>query len=396
MDGTQILKILLARGITPGSVLHKGEQRIRLTFDFDPILTEAVKQIPGRLWSRTLKAWHVPRDRELLEQLVKSLSSGIETATKIPLEPKPKHSDPGDTLPLTMQLQREDIPEVEIMNIVISHIMRFKEYLQAQRYSESTIKSYTEALKIFLIQVWPRQVHEITDNDALLFFKTYCYDKKLSISWQRLIINAIKLFYKTIEHKKIQVENLGRPHKDKLLPNVLSKEEVTRIIKSTGNQKHRAMLSLIYSCGLRRGELLKLLPSHIDSQRKVIIIKAAKGRKDRMVPVPISMLEMLREYFKVYRPKRYLFEGHHPGEPYSDRSLNLVFKKSCRMAKIKKNATLHWLRHSFATHHLEKGTDLRYIQELLGHNSSRTTEIYTHVSAKKLQEIRSPFEDLEL
>jgi integrase/recombinase XerD len=154
------------------------------------------------------------------------------------------------------------------------------------------------------------------------------------------------------------------------------------------------MLCLIYSCGLRRSELLNLKPNEIDSKRNIVLIKQAKGKKDRIVPLSAKILELLRKYYVIYRPKHFLFEGSLPGAPYSEKSLQSVLKQALQKAKIEKPVTLHWPRHSYATHLLENGTDLRYIQELLGHSSSRTTEIYTHVSTKNLQQIRSPFDDL--
>jgi integrase/recombinase XerD len=154
------------------------------------------------------------------------------------------------------------------------------------------------------------------------------------------------------------------------------------------------MLSLIYSCGLRCGELLALQPVHIDSKRNIVLLKNSKGKKDRVVPLSPKILELLRKYYKVYKPKMYLFEGQEVGNPYSHKSLQSVLKQTLIKAGIKKPVTLHWLRHSYATHLLESGTDLRYIQELLGHNSSKTTEIYTHVSTKNIQQIKSPFDDL--
>ncbi len=160
------------------------------------------------------------------------------------------------------------------------------------------------------------------------------------------------------------------------------------------NIKHRTMLSLIYSCGLRCGELLKMKPKDIDSKRMLVMIRLAKGKKDRIVPLSEKVLQLLREYYKRYRPKEWLFEGQKVGEAYSERSLQLVLKHAIEKAGIKKPVSLHWLRHSYATHLLESGTDLRYIQELLGHKSSKTTEIYTHVSTKSIQNIRSPFDDL--
>ena len=154
------------------------------------------------------------------------------------------------------------------------------------------------------------------------------------------------------------------------------------------------MLSLIYSCGLRRSELLHLKPSDIDSKRNIVIIRQSKGKKDRITPLSPKILALLREYYQLYKPKTYLFEGQESGTTYSEQSLQSVLKQALQKGNITKPVTLHWLRHSYATHLLESGTDLRYIQELLGHNSSKTTEIYTHVSTKNLQQIKSPFDDL--
>jgi integrase/recombinase XerD len=175
---------------------------------------------------------------------------------------------------------------------------------------------------------------------------------------------------------------------------VLGKQEIKAIIEAPTNLKHRAMLSLIYACGLRRSELLNLSLSDVLSDRNLLFIRQSKGKKDRVVPISDKIIEMLREYYKAYKPKAWLFEGQFPNSKYSEKSLENVLKQSLAKAKIKKKVSLHWLRHSYATHLLESGTDLRYIQELLGHSSSRTTEIYTHVSTQSLHQIRSPFDDL--
>ena len=192
----------------------------------------------------------------------------------------------------------------------------------------------------------------------------------------------------------MEVDLIRRLKRAHLLPNVLSKEEVCLILSAQRNLKHRAMLSLIYSCGLRRGELLNLKLEDIDSKRGLVIIRMAKGKKDRVTPLSEKVLVMLREYFRAYHPKIWLFEGQRAGERYDERSLASVLKQALEKCKINKPVTLHWLRHSYATHLLESGTDLRYIQELLGHRSSRKTEIYTHVSNKELQRIISPFDSL--
>ena len=202
------------------------------------------------------------------------------------------------------------------------------------------------------------------------------------------------MYFKTCRDTKIEVEKIHRPKREKVLPNVLSKEEVKAILEAHSNLKHKIMLSLIYSCGLRCGELLALQPVHIDSKRNIVLLKNAKGKKDRIAPLSPKILEMLREYYKLFKPTTYLFEGQHAGTPYDSRSLQKVLKLALNKARIVKPVTLHWLRHSYATHLLESGTDLRYIQELLGHSSSKTTEVYTHVSTKSIQHIKSPYDDL--
>ena len=166
------------------------------------------------------------------------------------------------------------------------------------------------------------------------------------------------------------------------------------ILQAHKNIKHRTMLSLIYACGLRRGELLNLKIGDIDSKRGMLRINQGKGAKDRMVPISPKVVDMLREYYRTEKPKVYLFEGANSGQPYSAKSLENVLNQAVRKSGIHKKPTLHWLRHSYATHLLESGTDLRYIQELLGHKSSKTTEIYTHVSTGNLQQIKSPFDEL--
>lgn len=190
------------------------------------------------------------------------------------------------------------------------------------------------------------------------------------------------------------VDKIHRPKRSKVLPNVLSKEEIKLIWNAHSNIKHKMMLSLIYSCGLRRSELLNLKPADIDSKRGIVIIRQGKGKKDRIAPLSPKILEMLREYYVLCKPKTWLFEGQNIGEQYSEYSLQSVLKQALQKVGNTKPVTLHWLRHSYATHLLENGTDLRYIQELLGHSSSKTTEIYTHVSTKSLQQIKSPFDDL--
>ncbi len=273
-------------------------------------------------------------------------------------------------------------------------LSRFSNYMRERRYSVRTIDAYVECLRIFFRHYPEKDILEITNADVSDFNRRYILDRNLSATYQTQFIKAIQLFYEKIPRKKLVLENIERPRKGRFLPRVLSKEDVGNILGRTINLKHRAMLSLIYACGLRRSELLNMKIADVDSKRNVIVIRRAKGDKDRIVPLSPKILEMLRSYFKLYRPKTWLFEGQMPNTPYAETSLQRVFEAAKQRAGIRQKFTLHCLRHCYATHLLESGTDLRYIQELLGHSHSKTTEIYTHVSTRSIQQIKSPFDDL--
>jgi integrase/recombinase XerD len=274
------------------------------------------------------------------------------------------------------------------------HLIAFKNYMNFRRYSQNTIKTYADALEVFFRFYKDQAPESLNIEDIINFNTSYILKKNLSASYQNQVINAIKLFYRNRFNRAMEVDFIQRPRREKRLPNVLSKNEVKSILEAPTNLKHRAMLSLIYACGLRRSELLNLTLKDILSDRNLLFIRQSKGKKDRVVPISIKLIEILRDYYKAFKPKTWLFEGQEVGKKYSERSIQLVLNQAVEKAKIVKPVSLHWLRHSYATHLLESGTDLRYIQELLGHSSSRTTEIYTHVSTRNLQQIRSPFDDL--
>ncbi len=340
-------------------ISHNGEKRIAVYFEKNKDLIERIKKLEGSRWSQSLKVWHLP-----------------------------------DTEKYRNQFQII-FPETKLINEEgIEAITKFTLWLRSKRYSEKTIITYCDGLKSFLVFYNKKPIQSITNEDVIIFNNEYIIKNKLSESYQNQIVNAIKLYFKIIRDTKIDIEKIHRPKRAKTLPNVLSKEEVKAILEAPTNLKHKMMLSLIYSCGLRSGELLALEPKHIDSKRNIVLLKNSKGKKDRIAPLSPKILELLRSYYLMYKPVKYLFEGNIVGEPYSEKSLQQVMKQSIQKANIFKPVTLHWLRHSFATHLLESGTDLRYIQELLGHSSSKTTEIYTHVSTKNIQQIRSPFDDL--
>jgi integrase/recombinase XerD len=338
-------------------VKHNKEKRIAIYFEKDATLITRIKKLENVRWSATLNAWHLPDNEENRERF----------KIKLEIVQNSKHAE-------SMQ--------------------QFEYWLKSKRYSANTIKTYLEALKSFLLFYNSKPIEDITNEDIIIYNNDFILKNKLSSSYQNQIVNAVKLFFRTIENKLMNEELLHRPRTEKKLPNVLSKEEVKAILNALSNLKHKTMLSLIYSCGLRRSELLKLKPNDIDSKRNIIIVRAAKGKKDRIVPLSDKILGMLREYYKTYKPKTWLFEGQNENEPYDERSLSNVLKQALAKTKIMKPVSLHWLRHSYATHLLEAGTDLRYIQEILGHGSSRTTEIYTHVSTRSIQQIISPFDTL--
>lgn len=320
-------------------IKHNTENRIAVYFQKNADLIARIKKIDGARWSQTLMAWHIPDTEE------------NRIRFKI--------------IPLSHTIPSEE---------AIVQIEKFQQWMRSKRYSESTITTYCEALKSFLVFYREKPISEITNEDVIIYNNDYILKNNLSASYQNQITNAIKLYFKTIQDTKIEVDKIHRPKRAKVLPNVLSKEEIKLILNAHSNIKHKTMLSLIYSCGLRCGELLALEPVHIDSKRNLVLLKNAKGKKDRIAPLSPKILEMLREYYKVHQPTTYLFEGQIKGQPYDARSLQLILKQALQKTGITKPATLHWLRHSFATHLLESGTDLRYIQELLGHNSSKTTE----------------------
>ena len=346
---------------------------LALRFDYNAALKERVKALKGTRWSSMERAWLYPYDPDKLGWLKERLSQWFRVQVSPDL--------PSDIYPKLNANHQNALSQ-------------FESWLENKRYSENTIRSYVQAMLTFLRFHRDKDLAEIEEGDIIRFNKEHILAHKFSASYQNQIVSAIKLFFKTRENRNLDLELLPRPRREQKLPNVLSKEEVKAILEALINHKHRAMLSLIYACGLRRSELLDLRLTDVDSKRMILIIRQSKGKKDRIVPIGEKLLEMLRNYFVQYRPEVYLFEGQRKAAPYSARSLEKVFHRACAKAGITKKPTLHWLRHSYATHLLEKGTDLRYIQELLGHKSSRTTEIYTHVSTHNIQQIKSPFDDL--
>jgi integrase/recombinase XerD len=357
------------------------EDKIHIKIPYDAELIAGMKTIKEAKWQPSEKAWILPNDKALVDILFRTFK-GIAWI----------HLRKNTEKKVSIQKVEEKIPKkVKPENPVIAD---FIAYLNSKRYSENTVETYSDALKTFFRFLSGKAIAAIENSDVIRFNNEYILKNGYSVSYQNQVINAIKLFFDKIKNKKLEIEKLHRPKSERKLPSVLSKEEVKKILDAPHNLKHRAMLSLIYACGLRRSELLNLKLNDIHRERMILIIRQSKGKKDRIVPISEKLLEMLTNYWKIFKPGTWLFEGQEAGQMYSEKSLENVLKQSVRKAGITKPVSLHWLRHSYATHLLENGTDLRYIQELLGHSSSKTTEIYTHVSTKNIQKIKSPFDDL--
>jgi integrase/recombinase XerD len=370
-------------------LVHKNEERLFLEFAYDTELITLAKNIPGILWSQTRKGWHIPASQELIDTVAELFEgkAHIEYAGLNTVKIK------AGAIEKQRAITEEPIA-AKVSETTQYKLNKFINWMQSRRYSESTVKTYSESIRTFVRFYAYKAVEDIDNDDLIRFNNEYILANKYSSSFQNQVVNAIKLFYLSVEHRNLDIELIHRPKREHKLPNVLSKEDVKAILEALANTKHRCMLSLIYACGLRRSELINLKPADVDSGRHLLLIRNAKGKKDRIVPISDKVISMLREYYKAYKPKIWLFEGQYKGEQYSEKSLQSVLKQAVQKANITKPVTLHWLRHSYATHLLESGTDLRYIQELLGHKSSKTTEIYTHVSTKSIQNIKSPFDEL--
>ncbi len=266
------------------------------------------------------------------------------------------------------------------------------EEMKMKGYSSNTIIGYSKNIRRFIEQE-ARQIYP-GNLERIRAYHLKLLEMGRSHSYVNTSISSIQFLYTHVLKQSLNIHSISRPKKERKLPNVLSTQEVKSILQALKNTKHKTMLYLIYSGGLRVSEAAKMKIEDIDSQRMMIRIRQSKGRKDRYVMLSQSVLEQLRQYYKEYRPQIWLFEGVKSGDPITERTIQQVLKNACKIAKIRREVSIHALRHSFATHLLENGTDLRIIQELLGHASSKTTEIYTHVSKRHISQIRSPIDDL--
>jgi site-specific recombinase XerD len=274
-------------------------------------------------------------------------------------------------------------------NIIIKSVIQ---ELNIKGYSNKTKKCYVNSI-IKFEEYLNKGLNNITEEDVKRYVN-FLLQQGCSHSYVNQVISSIKFLNKYVLYKDDLLIYLNRPKKEKKLPNILSKKEVKDILTALNNLKHNTILAVVYSSGLRVSEVARLSIGDIDSERMLIKIRQSKGKKDRYVMLSEVLLIQLREYYKEYKPNKWLFEGANKKQHISERTIQRIFKNACVKAGIKKQVSVHSLRHSFATHLLETGTDLRYIQELLGHSSSKTTEIYTHVTNKNITKIKSPLDSI--
>lgn len=358
-------------------VVHRNQLQLLLLFNYDNYLKEKIKTIQGYQWSKTLKGWYTTFSSENIAILKEVLKNDV--CFKLDAS-------------VYENIQLKPIRKQRIISEDNKQIIRlYVKYLKGKCYSESTVKTYFTFVADFFDYIQNTPITSISNRTVEQFIEDVFVPRKYSISSHRQFISAIKLFSAFYPECKIEEFKLQRPKKSKLLPTVLSKEEIIDLLRTTKNLKHRAVLAMIYSAGLRISELLNLELKHIDVDRRQIIVKNSKGRRDRNVILAESFIPLLLNYFNSYQPQLFFVEGK-PREKYSAESIRAFLHRSCAAAKIKKRVTPHTLRHSYATHLLENGIDLRYIQELLGHSKPETTMIYTHVSKKDLLNIKSPLD----
>jgi integrase/recombinase XerD len=342
---------------------HRGKAVIFISCKFDKELNSFIKSLPHSRWSNSVKKWYVPDLPEVRKEL---------------------------------KLQPHELGNkvITIAPINLPALKNFVDKMTLKGFSASTIKTYRNEFSQ-LLQIIKNQSVDTLSAERLKDYLVYCMTTlKLSESTIHSRLNALKFYFEQVLGRDKFLWEIPRPKRPILLPKVISEEKILAGLLNIKNLKHQALLFTAYSAGLRISEVVALKISDIDSDRMQIRVEAAKGKKDRMVTLASATLQLLRSYVREYRPTHYLFEGQNTTEPYSTRSANKVFHRVFEKLGLPKTISFHSLRHSYATHLLENGTDIKYIQELLGHSDIRTTLRYTHVSQKELGKIESPIDKI--
>ncbi|MAB48154.1 MAG: recombinase [Flavobacteriaceae bacterium] len=369
----------LRKNITLKHLFLDQKKCIGIQFKSDKILQVLIESLPNVDWSDKFEMYYVPNTKSNLDLIFKTFNGVAWINGNYFFHEKVVNVN-NPVLKLDSYRKRK--PMEGYKTCPESYLLK----LELKRYSFNTVKNYISSFESFINHFKEKELNEINEMDIRTYLQSLI-QKGLSNSQVNLTINSIKFYYETVLGMPNRFYSIERPRKKKSLPEVLSKKEVLRIIDCTSNLKHRCIVGLLYSSGLRRSELLNLKIKDIDSKRMVVVVKDAKGNKDRVTVLSPKLLKNLQEYYKEYRPETYLFEGQKGGK-YSVSSVLNIVKSASQKAGIYKKVTPHVLRHSFATHLLENGTDLRHIQLLLGHSSTKTTEIYTHVANSSFSDIK--------
>ncbi|MDT0557182.1 tyrosine-type recombinase/integrase [Ichthyenterobacterium sp. W332] len=365
--------------VTLKNLKHRGHQQIGIDFKFNYAIKSLLKEKLNAKWSTSKKTWYIKHTHFNLYNL-KQILAGEAIINDINFDKSIK-----DSTSLGVRKSYNFKPHQKTL------LNNYYKYLKGKRYSQSTIHTYTSFMADFVSYNNDIEAEDFTNTHVERFAQDVLAKKGYSISSHRQFISALKLFTQFFTNTSIDDLKLERPKKSKKLPLVLSYEEIILILRHTKNLKHRAIIALLYSCGLRIGELINLKLTDFNIQRKQLIIRQGKGRKDRYVSLADSFMPLLSNYYMSYNPKVYFVEGQE-GDKYSAASVRQFLKRSCKRANINKQITPHTLRHSYATHLLENGVDIRYIQSLLGHSRPETTMIYTHVKRKDLMKIENPLD----
>lgn len=383
------------------ALFHRKKEQIGFYFERDHQLGQLIKTVPFMKWSQTNTCWYLPLDKShfkkacsiLLGAGAKMNTEAFESYLQIR-----KQVISADILLKKEQPASTELTKAGLGKLVISFdnmkaLKAMIKTLHLKAYSKNTIALYTSEMIVLLKLLVERPVDLLTTEQIQSYLLWLINKKKCSESKIHTTINALKFYFEQVLHKEKMFFEIPRPKKPIKLPVVHSQNEIKNIINSKENTKHKTILMLAYATGMRVSEIINLAIKDIDSERMVIMVRQAKGKKDRQVMLSEKLLVQLREYYKEYKPKQYLFEGINGGK-YSDRSVQEVFKSAKQLSQNKKGGGIHSMRHSFATHLLESGTDIRVIQELLGHNDLKTTVRYTHVSIKKISNLQSPLDRL--
>ena len=369
--------------ITLRHLLINNERMIGLQFYPDKVIQIVIKTLNGVKWSTKHNMAFVRNTKENLQQIFDSFKKVAWINTKYLSSNSPINKD------------NENLILDEYRNKKASDDKRkcpeeFLRKLELKQYAKNTARVYIAMFEQFINYYKDEELIQLNEIDIQNYL-LYLVKEGKSNSYLNQMVNSIKFYYEIVLNMPNRFYSIERPIKIQRLPKVVSKEEVLAMINHTDNLKHKCIISLLYSSGIRRAELIDLKIADIDSKRMVIHVNNGKGNKDRLTILSNTVLKDLRIYFKKYRPETYLFEGK-KGEKYSSSSVLNVVKSAGKRANIKMKITPHVLRHCFATHLLEAGTDLRYIQTLLGHNNTRTTEIYTQVAITHIKTIKSPLD----